>query len=482
MEDGRTILGKSIDHTRSIELGYTDNVISFEFSALHYANPKKNQYAYKMEGVDKDWIFTGADKKFVNYTNLPRGRELVFRVKSANNDGLWNSNEQVIIIYVHPPFWETWWFRILVISSILLIVIIGVRTRINALKKQKIKLENTVQERTLELRGANIEIKRQKNDLEVQYLSLQLLLDIGKDISSSLNVEDIVEKLYSSINKLIDTPFFFLGMKNQNEESMELWGYLNSKGDLQYSNIELIDYDILTSWCIKNKKPIFIKNLSEEIIKYQNSNPSEYLKLNKYKTLMYFPLVSMENRLIGVMILKSFQKDAYNNSHFELLKNMSIYIAIALDNASAYKEIKQYSQKLEEIDEAKTLFFTNISHEFRTPLTLILGPLREILKTPLENNPISGQIKIAEKNANRLLKLINQILDIASIESGKMELKVSRLNLYGIIKNIVELYEYLASSKKIRLVIKPDLDLANPKFGYIDKDKIENPITIIEDV
>lgn len=107
MDNGRTILEKSIAETREIVLNYRENVLSFEFVGLHFAEPKKNRFAYKLEGLYDDWVYTDSEKRFAHYTNLPY-REFTFWVKSANGDGVW-SEPVPIKIRVLPPFWMSWW-------------------------------------------------------------------------------------------------------------------------------------------------------------------------------------------------------------------------------------------------------------------------------------------------------------------------------------------------------------------------------------
>jgi signal transduction histidine kinase/ligand-binding sensor domain-containing protein/serine phosphatase RsbU (regulator of sigma subunit) len=101
-------LQKVIHATREITLSYRDNVITFEFSALHYANPKKNRYRYKLEGWDKDWLETDSKHRRATYTNLPAG-EYTFRVQGSNKDGVWNEEGTSVRVTVLPPPWKTWW-------------------------------------------------------------------------------------------------------------------------------------------------------------------------------------------------------------------------------------------------------------------------------------------------------------------------------------------------------------------------------------
>jgi two-component sensor histidine kinase len=102
----------AITETDEINLSYDDNVFSFEFAALSFTAPQKNQYAYKLEGFDPEWNYVGT-KRDVTYTNLDPG-EYVFRVKGSNNDGVWNEAGASIRVIIAPPFWETWWFRVAV--------------------------------------------------------------------------------------------------------------------------------------------------------------------------------------------------------------------------------------------------------------------------------------------------------------------------------------------------------------------------------
>jgi len=109
-------LKKAVMFTKEIDLPYSSNVFSFDFVALDYTAPHKNQYAYMMEGFDKNWIYSG-HRHFVTYTNLDPG-EYVFKVRGSNNDGVWNYKGAEITIKVLPPFWRTWWF---ILTGIILI-------------------------------------------------------------------------------------------------------------------------------------------------------------------------------------------------------------------------------------------------------------------------------------------------------------------------------------------------------------------------
>ncbi len=111
-----------------ITLSYADNFFAFEFSALDYVDPAKNQYAYQLEGFDQDWIYCGT-RRYASYTNLPPG-DYVFRVKGTNNDGVWNEAGRAVNVTITPPFWETWWFRIVAGALVLGVMSVVVRARL----------------------------------------------------------------------------------------------------------------------------------------------------------------------------------------------------------------------------------------------------------------------------------------------------------------------------------------------------------------
>ncbi len=114
-------LNTPISETKSLVLNYKDSIFSFEFAALDYTSPRRNQYAYKMVGLHEDWIQTDSDHRSATFTTLKPGR-YTFMVKGSNNDGLWNDTGTFIDIVVTPPFWKTRWFITLAVLSAILIM------------------------------------------------------------------------------------------------------------------------------------------------------------------------------------------------------------------------------------------------------------------------------------------------------------------------------------------------------------------------
>lgn len=167
---------KSIMETDVIEIPYKKNVISFEFSALHYTAPEKNRYKYIMEGFDEDW--TDAEKRrHVTYTNFSPG-EYVFRVKASNCDGIWNEEGTGIRIKIIPPFWLTMWFKI--IMGIFIIGIAYAVVRYRYISAHRKKLGKLVSERTKELRKAydEMEIKVRDRTKDLTKTNIKLKKEI----------------------------------------------------------------------------------------------------------------------------------------------------------------------------------------------------------------------------------------------------------------------------------------------------------------
>ncbi len=132
---------------RELKLPYDRNVFSFEFAALDYVAPAKNQYATMLEGFDKAWNQVGTTRT-ASYTGLPPGH-YVFRVKASNNDGVWNEQGISLPITVRPPFWATWWFRLLALLALLWAARTWLRRmeqRREQLRREKVYLETNVSE------------------------------------------------------------------------------------------------------------------------------------------------------------------------------------------------------------------------------------------------------------------------------------------------------------------------------------------------
>jgi signal transduction histidine kinase/ligand-binding sensor domain-containing protein/DNA-binding response OmpR family regulator len=164
-------LKQDISETKSLRLKYNQSFITLEFAALDYSVSNKKNYAYMLEGFDDDWNIVG-DKNSATYTNLGHG-DYVFKVKSQNSSGEWSSNILSLKVSVVPPFWLTWWFRILAFIFITGSLIGYYKYRLFAIKQQRNKLEILVAKRTAQIAEQSQKLKDLNTELQSQSEELQ---------------------------------------------------------------------------------------------------------------------------------------------------------------------------------------------------------------------------------------------------------------------------------------------------------------------
>jgi ligand-binding sensor domain-containing protein/signal transduction histidine kinase len=185
-------LDKPLSEMGSIDLKPDQNFFSFEFVLLSYLEPDKNQYKYKLEGFDKDWIYI-KNQRTASFTNLDPGT-YVFRVKAADRNGVWNETGTSIQIIVHPAWYATWWFKSAVVLCIAGLSFAYYRRRIRQVERQKGILEEVVQLRTAELLLRNEEIEAQRDSIE----GTNMILSAAKQTIEEQNDE------LKSINNLLE--------------------------------------------------------------------------------------------------------------------------------------------------------------------------------------------------------------------------------------------------------------------------------------
>jgi len=150
-------LKKHISVTKEIVLSYKHSVITFEYAALNFVAPEKNQYAFMLESFDKEWNYV-ENKREATYTNLNPGT-YIFKVKGSNNDNIWNEEGTSLKIVITPPFWTTLWFRISMIMLIITAVYTIHEVRVRNIVEYGRKLEIKVAERTQDLEKSNKELE-----------------------------------------------------------------------------------------------------------------------------------------------------------------------------------------------------------------------------------------------------------------------------------------------------------------------------------
>ncbi|MFN6039115.1 MAG: two-component regulator propeller domain-containing protein [Bacteroidota bacterium] len=185
-------------YPENLILSYQNNHLTFNFIGITTARPKKVKYQYKLDGMDENWSAI-TTRNEASYGNLLHGT-YTFRVKAMNAKGYW-SNEFCYTFSIRPPWWKTWWFRLLVAITTISSVVFYIKWREGKLKKEKIILAKTVKERTTELIQKNILIKEQKKIVEEKAAELAIR---HKEITDSINYAERIQKSFLATKNHLD--------------------------------------------------------------------------------------------------------------------------------------------------------------------------------------------------------------------------------------------------------------------------------------
>ncbi len=196
-------------------------------------------------------------------------------------------------------------------------------------------VEQKVKERT-------VEVVKQKEEIEQTYENLKLLSEIGQQITSCLTVEKIISTTYANLNKLMDASVFFIGMHNPAENRLDFPGAIEKNENLPPFHIPLEDKTRLATVCFNEGKDIFINDLPVEFKKYIPELYAYGAIVGELPmSIMYLPLIDKKGKRVGVITIQSFVKNAYTPFHLNVIKNLAVFVNIALENALTYEEVEQ---------------------------------------------------------------------------------------------------------------------------------------------
>lgn len=191
---------------KKIRLDYNENFLSFEFASLDYSQPMKNRYKYRMEGIDREWVPAG-ERRFASYTDMSPGR-YTFQVMGTNSEGIWSTSRAESTIIVSPPYWQTWWFRAVIILFIALLIYLFMAYRIRKIRELERLRVNIATDLHDDIGSAltriNIHSQQLKNNTDKEKISssVEKIGELSREITSTMS--DIVWSIDARNDNLND--------------------------------------------------------------------------------------------------------------------------------------------------------------------------------------------------------------------------------------------------------------------------------------
>ena len=183
---------------------------------------------------------------------------------------------------------------------------------------------------------------------------------------------------------------------------------------------------------------------------------------------IYIPiLIPGEDYPVAILLAGMNPYRKYDDLYSHFVFTLKDHIAIAINNVMSYEQERKKAEALAEIDKAKTVFFSNISHEFRTPLTLMLGPLHDAMLDPKTIPANHGRLEIVHRNALRMQRLVNNLLDFSRIEAGRIKAEYEPVNLSAFTIDLASSFRSLIEKEGIQFVVDCPTITSNV---WVDKD------------
>lgn len=389
-------------------LGYDAYRVNFKFLGLTFLNQGSVQYQYKLEGRAPEWS-EPTTQNSVTFQSLEEG-DYTFSVRACNSMGLCNEGTVEFSFTIRPPFWKTWWFRVLVVLIIAGGIFLYVRYRIHRLSRQKLVLEQTVLERTEEIRQANLELEK---------LSL-----VARETDNAVFILDEKGNL-----EYINQGFTRLtGFEYQDVIEMR-----KGRNFLETSTNPRIK-DLLSEVVTNNSS-----------VQYESELPSKHGE-NIWVISTLTPILDENGKLRKIVIIDSNitqQKRAEEkiremNSELEdLVAERTKELAVANDQLLVENaEHVKTSERLRVINQELDNFVYRASHDLMGPLASILG-LVDIARLELEEHEAAmNYLGLIEKRGRRLNVILVDLIEATQVKQGKIEF--SKINVLSLAQQVLE--------------------------------------------
>jgi serine phosphatase RsbU (regulator of sigma subunit)/streptogramin lyase len=279
-----TILSKPINETEKIELNYNENDISFDYLALHFANTKKNQYAYRLKNYQDEWRYVGSQRSAI-YPNLPPGK-YVFQVKASNNNDVWTKEPRSLSIIIKSPPWNSWWAYIIYILAVLGFlysvrkVELKRQMKNTAIKEGKLRAEAAeLQAKAAEAQAQIIQAENDRKTKELEEARELQLSMLPKDLPKIENLE---------------IAFY---MKTATEVGGDYYDYsLKEDGSLNICLGDATGHGMKAGTLVSMMKSLFTANsIDKNIIDFFKSSNTSLKKSNMERMMMGFVMINFKN-------------------------------------------------------------------------------------------------------------------------------------------------------------------------------------------
>jgi len=335
LEKGLSI-SKEVDYLYEMKNSYSGLSMCYEKTG----NFKKAHENYKLFTLIRDSI--------VNQENSDRVSRMQFSMENEKSQkAIELQNKTILLSEAELKRQRTLTYSAIAGVLLTILLLFFVFRGYSQKKKSNIELEQKVSERT-------VEVVRQKEEIEKSYRNTKLLSDIGREITASLRVEDIIEKVYANINTLMDASVLAIGIYEADKNRLCFPGDIEKGEKLPVNYEELNDENRAAVWCFKNQKEIVINDIEKE---YGNYFPGKAKPVpisgETAESIIYLPLSTSKSR-IGVVTVQSFKANAYSEYQIDIIRSLAIYVTIALENASLYGNMEaEVRKRTAEIEKQK---------------------------------------------------------------------------------------------------------------------------------